>query len=68
MRYNNEDVNLDSHLEVDTTGGQHYFMRLEVAPLCRQCNIDQGLCVQQRREHADEVWLVVVPSQAELLY
>lgn len=43
-------------------------MRLQLAPLGGQRHVDQRLIVQQRREHRDEIRLVVVPAQAELLH
>lgn len=57
-----------AHLKVRTARGQHDLVRLQLATLGGQRNVDQGAIVQQGGAHRNEVRLVVVPAQAELLH
>jgi len=54
-------------LEVGRAGRQDHFVGLELDSVAGQGHVDKGLVVQEVLEDAQQVVLVVVPSQAVLL-
>lgn len=57
----------EERLEVGTAGGQHHLVRLDGVAVAGECDVDEGLALEELVEDVGQVGLVVVPSETELL-
>lgn len=57
-----------THLKVRAARGEHDLVCLQLTTLRGERDIHQCPIVQQRGADGYEVWLVIIPAQAELLH